>query len=66
MSALGLEDGGTGTVLRAEGNAEDSGIPMKLKLYSSVKKIIRDTELVPSHPCESVWDETLCLPLFHT
>lgn len=60
-----MEDGGTGTLLLDEGNAEDSGIPMKLKLYSSVE-IIRDTELVPSRPRESVQDETLCLPLFHT
>ncbi|XP_028627352.1 UPF0538 protein C2orf76 homolog isoform X2 [Grammomys surdaster] len=38
--------------------------PVKLKLHSSVEKIIRDTKLIPSRPGESVWLH-LCIPLFH-
>ncbi|KAM7105847.1 UPF0538 protein C2orf76 homolog isoform 2-T5 [Molossus nigricans] len=37
--------------------------PMKLKLHSSVKKIIRNTKLIPFHPGENLRGFLVCIPI---
>nr|KAF6449745.1 hypothetical protein HJG59_001854 [Molossus molossus] len=37
--------------------------PMKLKLHSSVKKIIRNTKLIPFHPGENLGGFLVCIPI---